>query len=1059
MTEIDKIRELKLNALQNGMQMREIQDEQYKFFEFDDMQQGDMLTVNGGKSDWTETLTTEYNKLGLRPYTWTEINGVDDAVKKSENNLIDLIRYYEGHGDNYTAKTNYKDTVNVTTYGYGLTATSMKAIGNYQNGKVINKPTTQAKAYEQLLKYLTDVTLPETKRYLGDVKYDELPQGVKAALLDYHFKNGYAIMNKSSLKSKLQETRKTNTPENWIAFLKELVYTKPASSKAEKVDNPGLYRRSLSRVIIAAKDLKNYFPSPKDRAMIDKTVKEIYEAGIKCAKNNGIGTTDFDRIYNSYIEKTEPSANPTSKPEANDKGTKKYVVPSQMSLFSTANAIIPDKVAEKNGIDSKELRIAVIDEIIRLNNIQSDGVDNNGYPKVRLLEQGEQLVMPASVKIGGKTVTLQAPKNWDVISGKPQTPQTVNSDEEPEAGTYIVKQGDSWWSIARDVATGDYTDHQINTLQQQIADYNNNVDLKEGMVIKLPPENYVDPSEGESGERETEESNLANLLKNLKSNSVKVGNSDIEEVTFEYTLEKGDTIYRIALNYGIDYKELLSDNNIKEKDASNLDVGAKIKIKKFAYTASKDESIESIATQYGLPKELLQSVNGNITTVKKGEKIEIPGTLYVAKNKDTWAKIAENNSVSAEQLQKINGKKLNKGQKVFIPQSISSYEKINTDMPATAVKSSVQANVEKSLKNAGDRKYLKKEYVRYESGKVIAMRVEFKPEFGNTPANKINKTNFPLLDKTIIVNAGHGLKPTGELDPGNTASGRHNIPNEWLAAYDNAMRLKDRLCAKGAKVIFIQGEETPDALVSNEIRKKENKADLFISLHTNSSPSAPKKDRAEIYCHRNSSASPRLAEIFESKLDDYQNNKDYAQTKKCGYQVLRVAKENNTPGILWEIAFHNNNDGRAKLADNTLMDKYSDMLTASVVEYFNIPADTRHRYTVKKGDNLGKIAEKHHTTVKKLQELNGLKGTSIREGQKLVVSDNSGNTGKTVSSNSATKTTQSSNNSYVTYKVKKDDSLISIAKNQGVTVDQIKKLNGLKNNNIQVGQTLKIKKK
>lgn len=39
--------------------------------------------------------------------------------------------------------------------------------------------------------------------------------------------------------------------------------------------------------------------------------------------------------------------------------------------------------------------------------------------------------------------------------------------------------------------------------------------------------------------------------------------------------------------------------------------------------------------------------------------------------------------------------------------------------------------------------------------------------------------------------------------------------------------------------------------------------------------------------------------------------------------------------------------------------------------------------TVKKGDTLGAIAKRNHTTVKALQNANGLKGTSIREGQKL----------------------------------------------------------------------------
>ena len=41
--------------------------------------------------------------------------------------------------------------------------------------------------------------------------------------------------------------------------------------------------------------------------------------------------------------------------------------------------------------------------------------------------------------------------------------------------------------------------------------------------------------------------------------------------------------------------------------------------------------------------------------------------------------------------------------------------------------------------------------------------------------------------------------------------------------------------------------------------------------------------------------------------------------------------------------------------------------------------------TVKKGDTLGAIAQRCRTSVKAIQKANGLKGTNIREGQKLIV--------------------------------------------------------------------------
>ena len=49
------------------------------------------------------------------------------------------------------------------------------------------------------------------------------------------------------------------------------------------------------------------------------------------------------------------------------------------------------------------------------------------------------------------------------------------------------------------------------------------------------------------------------------------------------------------------------------------------------------------------------------------------------------------------------------------------------------------------------------------------------------------------------------------------------------------------------------------------------------------------------------------------------------------------------------------------------------------------PSGSPQYYRVRKGDNLGKIAAKHHTTVSKIKKLNHLRSDFIREGQRLRV--------------------------------------------------------------------------
>lgn len=113
---------------------------------------------------------------------------------------------------------------------------------------------------------------------------------------------------------------------------------------------------------------------------------------------------------------------------------------------------------------------------------------------------------------------------------------------------------------------------------------------------------------------------------------------------------------------------------------------------------------------------------------------------------------------------------------------------------------------------------------------------------------------------------------------------------------------------------------------------------------------------------------------------------------------------------------------------------------------------TQTVHTVKSGETLVKIAQQYKCTVNDLKRWNNLQSTTIKVGQKLKVypPENQNVTNNT--SNSSNNKTSGT----TTYTVKKGDSLWSIAKKHNVTVDHIKKLNNLKNNDLKVGQKLKL---
>lgn len=99
-------------------------------------------------------------------------------------------------------------------------------------------------------------------------------------------------------------------------------------------------------------------------------------------------------------------------------------------------------------------------------------------------------------------------------------------------------------------------------------------------------------------------------------------------------------------------------------------------------------------------------------------------------------------------------------------------------------------------------------------------------------------------------------------------------------------------------------------------------------------------------------------------------------------------------------------------------------------------------HIVKEGDNLFKISQKYNTSLGELKKANSLETTVIRKGQKLRV-----------------RNFDKANNkdNLEVWTVSKGDTLYSISKKHGTTIDALKRLNGLTRNLIVIGQKLQLK--
>lgn len=104
-------------------------------------------------------------------------------------------------------------------------------------------------------------------------------------------------------------------------------------------------------------------------------------------------------------------------------------------------------------------------------------------------------------------------------------------------------------------------------------------------------------------------------------------------------------------------------------------------------------------------------------------------------------------------------------------------------------------------------------------------------------------------------------------------------------------------------------------------------------------------------------------------------------------------------------------------------------------------------YTVKAGESVWSVANKHHITMDQLIEWNNIKNNFIYPGQQVIVKKGSSQT-----------TNQQAPAGSKTYTVKSGESVCGVADSHGITMAQLIEWNNIKNNFIYPGQTLIVAK-
>jgi len=217
----------------------------------------------------------------------------------------------------------------------------------------------------------------------------------------------------------------------------------------------------------------------------------------------------------------------------------------------------------------------------------------------------------------------------------------------PLAGSdyYVVKKGDTLWSIAR--AYG-LTVDKLKSLNNLTS---NNLTIGDSLIVKDSSENsdnsssvdnnkYYIVKKGDSLYSIARRNNMTvdelKSLNNLTSNILSIGqkliiSSGSNVPNNVYVVKKGDTLWSIANNFNVSVNDLKNANN---KSNNSLSIGEQLiipgkstgeNVSTIIYTVKSGDNLYSIARRYNVTVNEIKSLNNlssNLLSI--GQKLSIP---------------------------------------------------------------------------------------------------------------------------------------------------------------------------------------------------------------------------------------------------------------------------------------------------------------------------------------------------------------------------------------------------------------------------------------------------
>ena len=199
------------------------------------------------------------------------------------------------------------------------------------------------------------------------------------------------------------------------------------------------------------------------------------------------------------------------------------------------------------------------------------------------------------------------------------------------------------------------------------------------------------------------------------------------------------------------------------------------------------------------------------------------------------------------------------------------------------------------------------------------VKTEIKPVLPRQ-VKPVEKIRPVVSGKTIVIDAGHGGK-----DPGATSSYGYE---EKTVNLDVALQIAQILKDRGLRVIMTRNNDTFVELEERAAIANRNRADIFVSIHSDSSAKSS-TNGFTVYVERNgSSASTSLANAIDRRMA--QTGISSNGVKRADYRVLT---HTGCPAVLIELGYLSNYWEAKQLKNKNMQRQLAHAITDGITDY------------------------------------------------------------------------------------------------------------------------------